>query len=393
MLLFSVATALAVPSLDEPLRTGASISSDAAVVIGVEDYAFVPDVPYARRDAHLVHDLLVYTVGVPAEQVQLLTDPSREQIQRALDIASAQVQTGGTLWVYFAGHGAAAVDDGARIVLGVDVQADPAVFEARGLEVDDLAPELPGVRTVALLDTCYAGVGRSGGELVTGKRFAVPAWATEPSAGRIVWSAASANELASPLPAVEHGAFTWLAVGALRGWADGELDGVADGEVALAEAEAWVGRALRGAPLNQQPELVVAEVDRGVVLTRGSESAPRLPSSLWEAGEGGPVAAPVQPVASEACPWPEPPQVDATMTSVVVDGTAYVVAGKTARSSFRQHLQACGYVVADDLFRSWRATRRTTNATMYPFLGVTGIVPAIAGTRRKAFVQALESGR
>ena len=393
MILFTLSTALAVPSLDEPLRTGARLAADAAVVIGVEDYAFVPDVPFARRDAHLVHDLLVYTVGVPAEQVQLLTDPSREQIERALDVASAQVQTGGTLWVYFAGHGAAAVDDGARIVLGVDVQADPAVFEARGLEIDDLAPELPGVRTVALLDTCYAGVGRSGGELVTGKRFAVPAWATEPSAGRIVWSAASANELASPLPAVEHGAFTWLAVGALRGWADGELDGVSDGEVALAEAEAWVGRALRGAPLNQQPELVVAEVDRGVVLTRGSEPAPRLPSSLWDAERSGPVAAPAKPVVSEACPWAEPPQVEATMTTVTVNGELFLVSGKAARNSFRALLQACGYEIADDRFRSWRATRRTTNATIYPFLSLSGVAPALAGTRRVEFERALESGR
>ena len=57
----------------EPLRA----PDDAAVVIGIEDYAFLPDVPFAERDAQAVSDLLVYTIGVPADRVRVLSGPLR----------------------------------------------------------------------------------------------------------------------------------------------------------------------------------------------------------------------------------------------------------------------------------------------------------------------------
>ena len=37
------------PSISEPLRVGGG-SRDAAVVVAIEDYAFVPDVPGARQN-------------------------------------------------------------------------------------------------------------------------------------------------------------------------------------------------------------------------------------------------------------------------------------------------------------------------------------------------------
>ena len=39
------------PDIGAPLRSGASAPQDAAVIIGNEDYARVPDVPYAVADA------------------------------------------------------------------------------------------------------------------------------------------------------------------------------------------------------------------------------------------------------------------------------------------------------------------------------------------------------
>ena len=42
----------ATPTVDVPLRSGASSPRDAAVVIGIEDYAFLPDVPHAASDAN-----------------------------------------------------------------------------------------------------------------------------------------------------------------------------------------------------------------------------------------------------------------------------------------------------------------------------------------------------
>src|SRR5687768_16231294 len=119
--------ALAAPDIDTPLRTGATAPADTAVVIGIEDYAFVPDVPYAQRDAKAFYDLLVYTIGVPSSRVRLLDHGAgKEQIVEAVAAAGAEVGAGGTVWVYFAGHGAADPSTGARLLLGDDVRQDPS---------------------------------------------------------------------------------------------------------------------------------------------------------------------------------------------------------------------------------------------------------------------------
>ena len=102
----SAAAPAAVPDLVEPARTGQRAATDAAVVIGVQDYTDVPDVPYARRDAQAFDDFVRYTRGIPDDRVTLLRDARSYEIERAVKDAGARVGPGGRVWVYFAGHGA-----------------------------------------------------------------------------------------------------------------------------------------------------------------------------------------------------------------------------------------------------------------------------------------------
>ena len=144
------ATALAgtsVPDVDSPLRLGAKGSADAAVVIGIEDYAFLPDVPYAARDAEAFYNTMIYTRGLPAEQVQLLKGANRDQVVRALATAKGQVSSGGTLWVYFAGHGATS-QDGDLMLVGDDAKRDAAVFQDRSISVGELDGQANGEVTL-----------------------------------------------------------------------------------------------------------------------------------------------------------------------------------------------------------------------------------------------------
>ena len=268
--------AVAAPSLDAPVRSGMVSAGDAALVIGVEDYAFIPDVPFAARDASAARDLMVYTRGVPAKRVETLVNPSREQMLQGLERVAKLVADDGTLWVYYAGHGAASATDGSRMLLGVDVMADPGVFQARALGVDELiaaAGDSRAHNVVLIMDTCYAGVGRSGAELLPGTRFAVPAYATQSDAHVTVWSAASANQLSSSYPEARQGLFTTFAVGALRGWADGELSGLPDGMVTMDEAQAYVERTL-GALSKHGQTPVLSAGDSAIVLTKGALEGP-----------------------------------------------------------------------------------------------------------------------
>jgi len=244
-------TALAAPFPDllapPDAPPAASRPGDAAVVIGIEDYGFLPDVPYARRDAMAVRTLLVHHMGVPAEHVQLLNAANREQLLAAVDQAAAQVGDGGRLVVWFSGHGATSPLDGSMLLVGDDAKPQPDAFATRSVSVAELSAKLPGDALV-VLDACAAGQARDGQALLPGTRFALPSWATAEPTLR-VWTAAAPTELAEPYPAAEHGLFTALAVGALRGWGDAN----GDGQVTLDEAQDYVQRGMLSVGGRQRP--------------------------------------------------------------------------------------------------------------------------------------------
>jgi len=269
-----VASAAALPDIDEPLRAGVRAPHDTAVVVGIQDYTHIADVPFATRDAQAFYRLLIYTLGLPAARVRLLDQgASHEMIAEALSDAAEQTGSKGRVWFYFAGHGAASSRDGERMILGQDVRAEVAAFDSRGLtmaELEDLAGS-HGSQVLMVLDTCYTGRDRAGASLVEGGRFVVPAYATRAAPRVVAWTAAGPNEVAQPLDPVGHGAFTYFVVGALRGWADGQLDGERDGQVTLEEASLYVTDSLAAAQLSGQHPSLLADSPEAWVLSSSSK--------------------------------------------------------------------------------------------------------------------------
>lgn len=273
------ADAADLPDLLTPLRTGQQSPRDAAVVIGLERYAFIAGVPHAHRDAEAMYELLLYTRGVPAQRARLMKSGDRASIARAVEEAGQSVGPGGTVWVYFAGHGIGHPQSGERLLLGDDVRSSAESLVDRGVsvrELTDLAGS-GGGRVHLMIDACYAGVGRDGSELLAGKRFVVPAYVYGGSKQILEWSAAGPGQLSGPMPGARHGAFTYLAIGAMRGWADGELDGQRDGVVTAGEAHAFVNRTMRRLALNQQESQLVGADAPTITLAVGvREAAPLL---------------------------------------------------------------------------------------------------------------------
>lgn len=271
--------AWALPAIDPPVATEARHPADAAVVIGIEDYFLLPDVPHATADAGAFEGFLRTTRGLPGDRIRVLgRGANREQILDAVGTLGQQVGAGGTLWVYYAGHGAADPESGERILLGADAQADTVSFRARAVALSELETlaTAGGGHGLFVLDTCYSGRARGGADLVEGKRFAVPDYAGAPAPGVTRWTAAGPSEWSSSLPGTDHGAFTWAVLGALRGWADAD----ADGRVTAAEADAYVTTALREVGVtDQRPALVGSPT---TVLSTATEPAPALAPELRE---------------------------------------------------------------------------------------------------------------
>jgi len=300
------ANAAELPSVDQPLKTGAKAPKDAAVVIGIETYTHIADVPYAASDAAAFYKFLVYTRGVPSSNVRLLDKgANKEMILDALDAAG---KASGTVWVYFAGHGAASPSSGERMILGDDTRSNASTFEARAVKMSEVRKRATagGGDAVLIFDTCYSGKGRGGTDLAPGSRFAVPSYAVAKKADVLEWTAAGPDELSGPLEGVAHGAFTYLALGALRGWADGQLDDKRDGKVTAEEANLYVAEALSALQVHtQRPVLAASDASRVLMSSDKLERGPELVAKL--AAPSTTTAAVAEPApAPRPAPAPEP---------------------------------------------------------------------------------------
>lgn len=287
------------PSIDAPLKTGTIAPQDAALVIGIEDYYELPKVPFATGDAQVFRDFLVYSRGIPPDQVELLDQTKNtgaDKIRAAATRLGARVSKGGVAWIYFAGHGAASPKSKERLLMGVSTSPDAEVFENGTVEVAELErlAGSGGGQVILVLDTCYAGAG-----VADLKRFAVPSYMRDANRDTATWTAAGANELSGPIVNVGHGAFTYFAVGALRGWADGVLH-QPDGRVTAQEAQEYVRQALRAVQIHDQTPVLRANEPDNWVLTEGPtlESGPDL--AALKIGHQGPTTLPTAARASSS---------------------------------------------------------------------------------------------
>ena len=226
------------PPVEPPLRTGERAPRDGALIIANEAYAALPQATWADDDARAVRAWIEATRGVGKRSLLFVPNADARSMEKALPKLKKLVRPGGTLWIYLSGHGGL-LPDGRPALLGTD--AEPGA--PRGLALDELvaaAGKVGAERVIVLVDAGFGPTGRGGFEL------GAPAAEARPlpeAPGVLLWTATrdgGAPELYAP---GRHGLFTWSLLGALRGWADGELDGQPDGQVSAEEAAAFVRRA------------------------------------------------------------------------------------------------------------------------------------------------------
>jgi formylglycine-generating enzyme required for sulfatase activity len=310
------------PSVDAPPATLHEAPNDAAVVVGVEDYATLPDTEHARADASAVAAWLTRTRGVPVQRVQRLTDPTERAIRDAIDLALRDVRPGGVLWVWFSGHGLVAPEDGTHQILGRD-----ATVDGGGPSLEALVDRLRGCaaeRVVLVVDASFGAWSRTGEPLAERLRGLPAPVAPELSVADadrvVVWTATRGTEPALAAPEAGHGLFTWTALGALSGWADG-VASAPDGEVTLAEAQAWVRRRLAAWRAPQTPSVDPRAEAVDWVVGPAAREAPELddlppPSAVWAPVSAPPpmeLLLPDSPALREAlAPWGDRVQLEAS---------------------------------------------------------------------------------
>lgn len=271
------------PDLSQASEGRADGSKDAALIVGVEAYPFVAPIPGAVGNATDWYSYLVRTAKVPVERVTLLrnNEATLEKMRKFAKQAAGEVKPGGTLWFIFIGHGAADKAGKDGLLVGVDAQNDPDGLYARSLPRNELTAILGKGRqdkTVILLDACFSGKTSDGNPLIAGLQpLVLVQSATESQDPKtVLLTAARSDQFAGPLPGADRPAFSYLALGGMRGWADED----SDGEVTAKEIVGYANKALRVLVKgrNQTPEL--ASGIPGQALGGGREQGPDLAAML-----------------------------------------------------------------------------------------------------------------
>ncbi|MFM7588446.1 MAG: caspase family protein [Bacteroidota bacterium] len=189
-----------------------------ALIIGNEDYAThqvgiqtESNVAFARNDARSFKLYCERTLGVPAANIEFITDATAARTKQALDklykIIQAE-QGKAEVLVYYAGHGLPLENTKEPYLIPVDVSgADPSM----GISLSDMYSRLsqfPSKRVVVFLDACFSG-GSRGTQLLAMRAVRIKADGAPVSGNLMVFSASSDEESALPWTEKQHGFFTY----------------------------------------------------------------------------------------------------------------------------------------------------------------------------------------
>ncbi|MBL8923713.1 MAG: caspase family protein [Myxococcaceae bacterium] len=264
-------------------------ANDVALIVGIEKYAFVEKVAGAKQNALDWND---YLKARGATTYLLLdNEATDERIMEAAKKVAADAHEGKRVWFIFIGHGApmppktgpdGKLTEGESGLVAVDAQQDAKSLQNRSVPLSAVLAELskgPQRETVAVVDACFSGK-TSSGSLAPGLQPLI-ALRSVAKARVVQMTAGKSDEFAGPLPGYGRPAFTYLMLGALKGWGDANTDGVVTSREAVDYAQDVLRRILTDR--NQTPELTGEDVQLGQSLGEKGPSLDEFQAKAREA--------------------------------------------------------------------------------------------------------------
>ncbi len=217
-------------NLDQAPDSETDGSNAWAVIIGVERYRNgLSPATGAETDASAFAAFAQKTLGVPEANIKVLLGEraSRSDMMGALTewLPRNAVEPGGTVYVFFSGHGAPDVQTGDAYLVPYD--ADPAYLKSGGVPLTQVQDTLRGLKNqqvYVFLDACFSGQGDRS-VLAEGTRPLVPVKPIESSGAVITFSASQAAQTTGAHASSGHGLFTHHLLDGIGGGADANEDG------------------------------------------------------------------------------------------------------------------------------------------------------------------------
>ena len=187
-----------------------------AIVIGIEHYRQkLPQADFAVHDAQTMTEYLTKVLGYPEENVVVLLNDRalKSDFEKYFEKwLGNNVEAGGTVFVYYSGHGAPDPKSGSAYIVPYD--GDPSFIDQTGYSLERLygaLGRLKAKRVIVALDSCFSG---AGGRSVLAKG-ARPLVTKTQDAGPLpsnltVLSAAHGTQASSTYGEKGHGLFTYF---------------------------------------------------------------------------------------------------------------------------------------------------------------------------------------
>ncbi len=280
------------PTMDQAAPTQVGGSEDAALIVAIGRYGELDPIEGADDNANAWYDYFHRTRGIPTERLRMLRDRDARdhQIREKASEIGRLVGRRGTVWFVFIGHGAPGppTPTGEREGLLVGYDASPAAdLSPRSVQLPDLLKRLGarGRPVVAVVDACFSGR-TARGAIAKNLQPAILAKSVrglDARSSATVLSAGGSDQYAGPLPGGARPAFSYLVLGALRGWGRS-----VPGDVSPKDAVAYARRILE--PLlktrRQTPEVYGRHAARALTRVNRPERGPD-PATLAKQLAGG----------------------------------------------------------------------------------------------------------
>ncbi|GKS58261.1 hypothetical protein YTPLAS18_17880 [Nitrospira sp.] len=200
------------PSFDVPPNP-----NDLALVIGIEKYQHVPNVPYARADARTVEEYL-HNLGYEPRNVESLLNEQATLANLKIAVESTlprRVKPDSRVFLYYAGHGSPDPLTGDTYLLPHDGRPDH--LTQTGYALTDLYAqlgELEASQVVVAIDACFSGIGdRSVSSTGRSSKITPPVLAA-PRVAAI--TATHGDQISFPKKDQPHGLFTYYFLKAIQ---------------------------------------------------------------------------------------------------------------------------------------------------------------------------------
>jgi len=190
-----------------------------ALIIGNEDYtqyqsglSTESNVDFAISDAISFSNYCEITLGIPKENIVLLTDAISSQMRREVEklMKLSQYSNGeAEIIFYYAGHGFPDEKTKESYLMPVDISGTEVTS---GIKISELYSKLtkyPAKKVSVFLDACFSGGGRNNGLLASRGVKIVPK-ANLISGNLVVFSASTGEQSSLPYHQKQHGMFTYF---------------------------------------------------------------------------------------------------------------------------------------------------------------------------------------